>query len=171
MSKEWAESNNLNPVLYVAGQNNLSNELLNFNNHANKLEKEHQEAAKTTMRYLFAHIKPTSGTMVMRGEPVEKAFYQESEWRYVPKSKHILPYLSKAKYDVAEKLEAQNELTKQHCSLKFTPSDVKYIFVKTDSDIPAIVDFIQANLDKYPAADLKILVSRIVSLESLHTDL
>jgi len=25
MSKEWAESNNLNPVLYVARQNNLSN--------------------------------------------------------------------------------------------------------------------------------------------------
>jgi len=171
MSKEWAEANNLNPVLYVAGKNHLSNELLQFNTHANKLKKDEQEEAKTTMRYLFAHIKPTAGTMVMLGEPVEKVFYQESEWRYVPKSKHILPYLSKEKYDDNEQLEAQNGLTKKHCSLKFTPSDVKYIFVKTDSDIPGVVDFIQAKLDKYPAADLKILVSRIVSLESLRTDL
>ena len=51
------------------------------------------------------------------------------------------------------------------------PNDIKYIFVKSDSDIPNIVNFIQSELDNYPGVDQKILMSRVVSLESLHQDL
>ena len=51
------------------------------------------------------------------------------------------------------------------------PSDVKYIFVKSDSDIPDIINFIQTELDRFPAAALKVLMSRVVSLESITMDL
>ncbi|MDN3685579.1 hypothetical protein QW180_26505 [Vibrio sinaloensis] len=62
--------------------------------------------------------------------------------------------------------------TKEHGSLSFTPRDVKYIFVKkNDADIPDIINFIQNELDHYQAADLKVLMSRVVSLESIQSDL
>ncbi|HGB4541387.1 TPA: hypothetical protein ACIVI6_004323, partial [Salmonella enterica subsp. diarizonae serovar 50:k:z35] len=69
------------------------------------------------------------------------------------------------------KLQKANEATKKSSLLKFTPNDIKYIFVKQDSDIPRIVNFIQSKMDKYPASDIKILLSRIVSLESLSADI
>jgi len=55
--------------------------------------------------------------------------------------------------------------------LKFSPRDIKYIFVKYDSDIPNIINFIQSDLDHYPSSDVKILLSRVTSLESISHDL
>jgi len=55
--------------------------------------------------------------------------------------------------------------------LKFSPKDIKYIFVKRDSDIPEIINFIQAELDQHPSSDIKVLMSRVTSLESISSDL
>jgi hypothetical protein len=171
MSRKWAEQNGLNPILYVSGSNNLSSELLQLNVHANELKDEKRDAAKQTMRYIFAHVKPTTGAMVVNGVPVQKNFYQECEWRYVPKSTDLTPYLSKAKHEDSDILASENGKTRAHCLLKFEPADVKYIFVESDSDIPRIVDFIQSKLDAHSFAAVKILSSRVLSLESLHPDL
>jgi hypothetical protein len=171
MSRQWAEKNGLNPVMYVAGENHVSSEFLKLNEHANNLKEVEQKKAKITMRYLLAHAKPTTGTMVVSGEPLEKAFYQESEWRYVPKNENIDEYLLRTEHLASDKLEESNNKTKENCMLQFLPSDVKYIFVKSDAEIPSIMNFIQTDLDGYPAADLKILMSRVTSLESIHADL
>lgn len=74
------------------------------------------------------------------------------------------------KKDFEENRDAKNkemELSK----IQFLPSDVKYIFVKTDSEIPIIFDFIQNNLGQFPLNEIKILTSRIVSLETIAKDL
>lgn len=70
-----------------------------------------------------------------------------------------------------EIIEVNNNLTKQYCSIKFTPKDIKYIFVKSDSDIPNIINFIQTELDYFPSSDLKVLMSRVTSLESIRRDI
>ncbi|ATG93794.1 abortive infection system antitoxin AbiGi family protein [Paracidovorax citrulli] len=108
--------------------------------------------------------------MVVSGSPVEKDFYQESEWRYVPKNDKIKPYIYPDNFKDEEFLAKSNNLTFENCLLKFEPIDIKYIFVEKDSDIPSIVDFINTSLDRY-ANSLKILISRIVSLESIKKDL
>jgi hypothetical protein len=172
MSRSWAEQNGLNPITYVSGRNNVATQFRMLNVHANQLEnKEKMEAAKVTMRYLFAHTKPTKGRMVINGAPVEKQFYQESEWRYVPIHKNIEEYLYYDEHNNASALDKANKATRENCLLKFVPSDVRYIFVSTDADIPGVINFIQTELDGYPAADLKILMSRVVSLESIQVDL
>ncbi|MGK0271353.1 MAG: hypothetical protein ACI88H_002011 [Cocleimonas sp.] len=172
MTKEWANANGLNPILYLASENNLMNEARLLNHHANKLEKKEEiDAAKNTMRYLYMHIKPSDGNMFVDGHPVEKEFYQESEWRYVPSNENINSYLKKAEFDDEVKLREANDNTKKHTPLEFTPRDIKYIFVKNDADIPDIINFIQNDLDLYPAAELKVLMSRVVSLESIQADL
>ena len=109
--------------------------------------------------------------MVIGENFVPKEFHQESEWRYVPKHDQIKDYLKPPDYEDKEFLEKQNKLTMQHCSATFTSKDIKYIFVKSDSDIPDIINFIQTELDYYPGADLKLLMSRVTSLESIRRDI
>lgn len=48
---------------------------------------------------------------------------------------------------------------------------MKYIFVKNDSEIPIIYDFIKKDLDHHPLNDLKILTTRIVSTETIQKDI
>ena len=142
-----------------------------LNDHANKLDGENVELCKITMRYLLAHTKPTSGKMVVDGVPLDKDFYQESEWRYVPKNSAIESYINQAQFEDNEHLNAVNSLTKEKCVVKIGAKDIRYIFVKTDADIPNIINYIHAELDYISVVEQKILMSRVVSLESLSVDL
>jgi len=170
MTRKWAEQNGLNPVLYASGSNNLTKELLALNGHVNNLEKSLQNEAKVTTRYIYAHVKPTTGMMVVSGKPVSKDFYQECEWRFIPQHPEITSYLHHDEFN-ENNLEGENEKTFDNSLLKFEPSDIRYIFVEKDSDIPSIMNFIQADLDGHSAAALKILSSRVLSLESFGGDL
>ncbi|KZW95328.1 hypothetical protein WM54_15340 [Aeromonas veronii] len=113
--------------------------------------------------------------MIVNGESILKEFYQENEWRYAIsglatelKSK---PWLYEIDYKNKTILENQNLKSKEYYSLKISPSDIRYIFVKSDSDIPNMVNFIQTNLDYYPSSDIKILLSRIMSFETITRDI
>ncbi|WP_323816340.1 abortive infection system antitoxin AbiGi family protein [Cellvibrio sp. NN19] len=171
LTRQWGHLNGLNPILYSAGNNNLTNSFRGLNDHSNKLEGEDIELCKTTMRYLLAYTKPTSGKMVIDGVPVEKEFYQESEWRYVPQHEEIKPYIRKSKFENKDNLDIENSLTKENCTIKFGPGDIRYIFVKSDADIPNIINFIHAALGNISVVEQKVLMSRVVSLESLSIDL
>lgn len=115
------------------------------------------------LRDFLAFTKPTFGTMIIEDKPIEKAFYQESEWRYIAKHDDVKQYIIQSVYDDVEKRSDHNENTRANCLLRVAPSDIRYIFVRRDSDIPEIINFIQAELDAYPSADLKVLMSRVVS--------
>lgn len=170
MTREWATTNGLNPILYLAGDNNLMAQLRKLSKDAHLLAEGNQESAKKTIRYIYAHTKPVRGVMIVDGAPVEKDFYLESEWRHVPKHKDIKEYLRHTIFSDLDLLSEENQRTSQHCRLRFTPKDVKYIFVRADSDIPEIINFIQTQLDHHPHADTKVLMSRVTSLESLQGD-
>lgn len=54
----------------------------------------------------------------------------------------------------------------------FEPKDIKYIFVPKDSDIPGIARKIQAvYLKKYDYNEVYLLISKIISLETIYKDL
>jgi hypothetical protein len=122
---------------------------------------------------LLANIKPIEGVMKVNGELTQKEFYQESEWRCAISGLDlkIKPWLHEQEFSNSKLLEEENNKSKDHYSLKISPSDIKYIFVKQDSDIPEMVNFIQSELDLYPSADIKILLSRIISLDTIRRDL
>lgn len=110
--------------------------------------------------------------MVVAGVPAHKDFYQECEWRFIPQHPEITTYLRLDQFTDEAVLKAENAKTHALTLLKFEPSDVKYIFVEKDSDISAIMNFIHTDLyDQHTASALKILSSRILSLESFGGDL
>ena len=170
LTREWAESNNGTPIQYVSGNNYIPEAIKDLGKFAETFEGDELNKYHQTIRYLLAHTKPTQGNMVINGQLVKKEFYQESEWRYVPKHDQVEAYIRKSDFENEDALSKYNTLSKEHCTLKFSPKDIKYIFVKSDSDIPNIINFIQGEMDNHPAADLKVLMSRITSLESISQD-
>lgn len=172
LTRQWAERNGLNPVFYVAGGNVVTSAFRSFNELSSMKDNlQLTEKLKNVMREFLAFSKPTTGKMIVEDTPVEKLFYQESEWRYVAKAPEIKPYTLREQFDDIEIRDGLNDATRQHCMLKVAPADIRYIFVRQDSDIPDVINFIQTDLDHYPSSDLKLLMSRVVSLESIRLDM
>ncbi len=172
MTQEWGISNNLNPVIYLSQTSHLSEilkKVLNASTEADKILKD--DKFVDNFRKLFGHCKPLSGMMSIQGKPVPKEFYQESEWRYLAYHKNIPIYLSKTEYNIADKLDASNVLAEVNATLKFAPSDVKYLFVQDDSNIPDLVNFISKELKNYPHGDVQTLFTRIISQTTLENDI
>lgn len=170
MSRGWAFKNKLDPVFYATESGFLKDHLRSIYELVADLEIEgiKSEAIKLSIK-MQSYIKPYEGKTLVNGELVNKEFYMESEWRYVPE-KLKLKLITEEIYSDKVKLDKYNEMSRKH-SLTFLPADIRYIFVQKDSYIPELVNFINQELDKYRAVDLKILLSRITSIESLLRDL
>lgn len=173
VTKEWAQINGLSPVIYLrenSSPHQALKKLFSKNN-----EKALYNNSNMDVNTLLANIKPTEGVMRIGSELVNKEFYQENEWRYSVTGNNsvsnIRPWISESEFLDESSLNAENAKTKEQASLKILPSDIKYLFVNTDSDIPLLVNFIQNEMDKYPSKDIKILLSRITSLETISRDL
>lgn len=165
LSKEWGLKNKLNPVIYSPTNGTIQKSFGYYYKKYEELNQENDSLYLKNTYALWALIKPIVGKMVIGGEFIEKEFYQENEWRYVP------PVEIAISDDVfEEEKEKCNEDIKKF-TLKLTPTDIKYIFVKTDNDIPELVDYINTEMGNFPHNDLKILQSRITSLETLSDDL
>ncbi|GGL61586.1 hypothetical protein GCM10009091_49110 [Pseudomonas brenneri] len=169
LTKEWAIKNNLNPVFYFAKSNELHNSFQKIINLLEPLKEPEKTKRATDVRHILAHSKPIKGRMLVNGKHLNKDFYQESEWRYVPKHEKA-PNLLRMK-DHETSVEKYNEMTRTSCLVKFEPKDVQYIFVPADQDIPEIIDFITSKLSNFSARDLKILTSRVTSLENINRDM
>lgn len=170
LTKEWALSNGLTPVQYIANSS-IPETFKRLTHVVGEHGDELADAGWSLIRFLLAHAKPIEGNMVVSNSLVSKEFIQESEWRYIPRNQLIQDHLSRSDFEDEAILQANNDLTRNNCMLKFTPKDIKYIFVKSDSDIPDIINFIQTELDHYPSSDIKVLMSRVTSLESISIDI
>ena len=171
MTKEWALTNGLNPIMYIAPGSPLSKSLLDHLDAALAVEESKKAEHIKQFRCTIAFSKPILGTMIVNSAPVSKEFYQESEWRYLARHADIDEFLTQKEYGDDTKKAAANKFAAEKAVLRFTPADVKYIFVRSDTDIPDLVNFINTALDRYPSADLKILTTRIVSLEQIEKDI
>ncbi|MEA3352210.1 MAG: abortive infection system antitoxin AbiGi family protein [Campylobacterota bacterium] len=174
LTKDWGQENGINPLAYILPNKNLAKSFKELKTYANKLTNGNSDKklAQNNIRYLYAHTKPLSGRMKVNGLPTRKEFYQESEWRYVPKDKTIDEYLKEEDFKDKDKLNLANSKTKVNCILKFTPNDIKYIFVESDLNISEIIDFIDSKMmGKHPKDQLNILKSKITSLESVTADI
>jgi hypothetical protein len=171
MSKKWGINQGLNPVTYVTEKSPVRESL------KHSFELPIVEKGKGNDKFLIyarriiAFSKPISGRITVNETPKTKDFYQESEWRYLATNNDIKPYLRIDEHCVKEKLDHENASAAEKAPLKFSLSDVRYIFVNSENDILELVDFIDRELDCYPARETKILKTRILSLSEIQNDL
>lgn len=170
LARAWGEQAGLNPLLYMTGTNSLAKSLVELANVSRRHNPEDSAFAARLLHYTASFIKPVSGQMTIGTEKSEKDFYQESEWRYVPNHRDVPQFLSRSQFMDGESRDSANQKTRDIAMLTFSPADVRYIFVRFDSEIPAMIDFIQSKLDMHSSADIKVLMSRVTSLETVQSD-
>lgn len=130
VSKSWALSNDCCPATYLPRNSQISSALLRITK-GNLAEKGYYKGSNGDMNALISNVKPIEGQMLVNGELIPKEFYQESEWRYVIKDTiaraKARVWLSEVEFRDEKIRETENNKTKEHHSLKISPSDIKYI--------------------------------------------
>jgi len=170
MTQEWAVRNGLNPVLYISHDSTLFPMLKAlFENPHPKVDD-----SKFWVMMSLGYTKPLAGKMKRGEDTIDKSFYDECEWRYVPiiyeGAKYC--YLVEPKEANDPKIVKKANAERRHDSmLKFKPEDVRYLLVEKTSDIPKIVDFINTKLGHFSHNDLKVLSTKIIALDEIMKDI
>lgn len=172
LKQEWGISNGLNPVIYVSETSDLAKLIIRLS-HSGKVayNADKNNDHLDNFRRLVGFCKPMVGQMIIQGNAVSKMFYQESEWRYLATHKDVPKYLKKDIFHDQNSLDRANSLAATHSLLQFSPQDVKYIFVQSESDIPELVNYINIELSNYPLRDVQTLITRIVSQDMIANDI
>jgi hypothetical protein len=176
LTKEWARKQRLSPVQYVAaGSFHGSSLKLVINSMIPKDKSkwtdlsDSQRAVIDLMRYL----KNYEGDLKRGAKPISNyRYYDEREWRYVPEFSDEFPMLVRGEnYQTASQKSAANAHLSE-IRLKFEPSDIKYIIVKSEGEVHAFVDVIrQAKGKNFPMKDIELLTTRILTKEQIESDL
>jgi len=181
MSKEWGIKNKLNPIIYINENSKLANSFgLITDSIYNLLDEEHcsQNAVQTGDEILkiVKYIKPYKGNFSRNGEVIKNVkFYNEREWRYIPdietdEDENIIDMLIKEDFENPIKLAKENSQLEKY-KLEFTPNDIKYIFVKNESEIHHMMKAIrEIKGGKFNAVDIDILTSKILTTEQIKED-
>ncbi|HID8196085.1 TPA: abortive infection system antitoxin AbiGi family protein [Serratia marcescens] len=196
LTKTWADRNKLNPVIYMnkkspvfdyynnelrelskerlkvkstldnlkrngGSDKELSSAIISFD----KIDKEYRNLVDP-LRYM----KNYQGTLRRRQAPEVRnyIFADEREWRFVPDI-----HQSKGKAYIASKdgmrqvngKERYNEQYKD-VRLGFLMSDIRYIIVRNESDVPRMIDFLSEKI-----GDKNTLLTRILSTELIGNDM
>lgn len=186
LSQTWGISSGLNPLLYINDSCPMKQDLydsmvalLDYEDKVEQPQTEGSEPSPEKKSFLYhtarilAFTKPHTGVTKKDGTSDTKVFYDEAEWRYVACSRlsEKQTYFTEEGFADSEKLKKANEEAKESAPLTFTLNDIRYLFVRTVSEIPLLIDFINAQLGQYSANHLKILTSRILSLEDFRHDI
>jgi hypothetical protein len=164
LERNWGLDKGLSPVIYTPQNSQVYNlaqslsQRMLFSDIENPQDEE-------DCKNLLSLIKPVSGNMKVSGENIYKDFYQENEWRFVPPTTMSIP---ENQYE--ELIDSANELMIKH-SLKFLTSDIKYIFVKDESEVVDLVEFIEDFFSHCSKAERTILVTKIIVLDELRVDI
>lgn len=187
LSKDWANKNGLNPVMYVNKNCQFTD---NFNNALNKIYpdlakiRKHKyenknEHSSVPNQYLdiidaYRYMKNYEGNLERNGITYENfRFADEREWRYVPplRDKHIeYPFIASSNIrNKSEKLEFNRKI--ENIKLYFNPNDIKYLIIENDSEINDLIQHIRHVKKFYTYDDRDRLLSRILTSEQIENDI
>ena len=175
LTKEWAERNGLNPVLYVEKNSHLSKSYRNayFNyigkGKAVKDLTNHEKCIVDILRY----IKNYQGDVV-RSTGILKnyRFSDEREWRYIPDYNHDFSMIAAADEIISEDHKKALQEKLNGISLSFEPNDIKYIIIKNDLEISEFLNILRNDKGKnYSHHDIERLMTRILTTEQIVSDI
>lgn len=181
LTKEWANRNGLNPVMYINKHCPFTD---NFNNSLNSVYKKigsltdnsnFQGISENSIKIFdaYRYIKNYEGTLVRDGETTKNfRFADEREWRYVPSITEagIPPFVAKSHIDTPSKKDKYNAIAND-VRLNFKPNDIKYLIVKSDSDINDLISHLRDAKQHFEPSIIDRLSSRILTAEQIYRDM
>jgi hypothetical protein len=137
------------------------------------------ERLQFKIAHFIKYIKPCEGKFFRNGQYLEKPvkFYEEREWRFAPSKEFFLTIDLKDSYEAEYyknpvKRRAINIRLAKHLKLNFRASDIRFIIVERDKEIPKLLEDIERIFgNSTPYKDLKLLGTRLISLEQILEDL
>lgn len=173
LTKQWASTQKLNPVLYVEPNSNLTQSYLTVLQHmlGEKRMDELNEQDKALVD-IVRYMKNYEGKLVRGGNVEEHYRYSdEREWRYVMDIKEKVEFIiGKDYYSTEEQKTTANNSLNTH-RLEFTPNDIKYIIIQQDAEIGEFLEVLREAKGKtYAYADVERLMTRIITTEQIVTD-
>jgi hypothetical protein len=182
LTKEWARSQGIAPVLYAYPAALTSSAISNiFRNLPSTSDAQNfggLAEAQRNLTYFSFYIKRYEGQMYRNGQYSAETvrFYNEREWRYVPPMNVLLrddinAFLPKIVFDDPLQREDANNLVAQVARLGFQPKYIKYVIVKSETEILDIMDAIlRIKGPNFPYDEVRKLTSRIISMEQVLED-
>ncbi|MCK4662825.1 MAG: hypothetical protein KAT68_08170 [Bacteroidales bacterium] len=175
LTKDWAQSQQLNPVLYVDKKSDLSksyNSLYNKYFRVGKKMKDLDDSEKHMLN-LLRYIKNYEADLIRGGEVIKDYRYSdEREWRFLPDYEKCSNMAIKVSLIDTDEKKAKYNNSISDLRLKFEPNDIKYIIIEQESEISEFVDVLKKSKgNKYTYNDVERLMTRIITSEQIVTDL
>jgi len=182
LSKDWGKSKGISPVLYTYENATTAGYLRDsYHESVSKLT-DINSIKPATFDFISVYLelflfmsKPYEGTLWRNGTYVEGIrFYDEREWRYVPSLDSMLQYkfkpsLTKEEF-IANDIYDDNNTKLKRFKLSFSPSDIKYIILDTESEVLDFIKKLRHIKAKYSEADTDLLTTRIITMEQIKKD-
>ena len=177
MTKEWGMNNKLNPIIYTNPDSNFTSSIFkmandvyqNLEESCNKNSKSICDEFMNTLNFL----KPYAGDFKRNGKIIPNVrFYNEREWRFVPKIPIESEYnntITEDEFKNSALLQKENNKMADF-SLKFEPRDIKYIFVKNESEIPKMVEKLRDIKQRFSTEEVDVLISKILTTKQIKED-
>lgn len=172
LSKDWAISRKLNPVLYLEQNSNLIDKLIK------QVSQTKDDKGKFNNDYLndFIHIcsftKNYEGEIFRKGKKIEDyRFYDEREWRYVPTSEE----LNAASTVIPTKIYLENKAdfndALNNIKLEFSHFDISYIILKDEKEISSMTSHLRKIFESQcTSLQLEVLLTKITTVNQILKD-
>jgi len=180
LSKDWANKNGLNPVMYMNSKcpstdlflksvEDIYNKLENDNSNSSYNEK---VIAYMGILNMFRYMKNYEGTLIRPNKwPKQNyRFANEREWRFVPPLATDIPaFVPIDDINTSKKKQVLNQKI-SHIQLFFEPEDIKYLIVKEDSERLELLDHLEHVKRHFNPSVRRRLASRILTVEQIKYD-
>ncbi len=177
LKKSWGQRRNLSPVIYTRKNARTSKNIeqminwsaTNLNNVKN--EKDLIKLKEFVSDFIM-FTKPYFGEMFKNGKKIKRRFYDEREWRWIPKieRKDTYIHLDKEAYFIEDFRNKANRLVALHYKLNFKPDDINYLIIDNESEIDSFIESIEIIKNPFDAKTIKRLTSRIITKEQILND-
>ena len=170
--KGWGIRKGISPIVYIPKDSISAGLIQKMTSEVRDLLKDNilRDSIHNHLPEFYKYIKAYEGLALNRKNKKmeDRIFYNEREWRYVPKDFPVLP----EKLAHGTDIEEENKKMIEKHSLRFGVKDIKYIIVKRESEIPDFVKFIETKLKKqFNLVERKLLVSKLISAEQIREDM
>jgi hypothetical protein len=119
---------------------------------------------------LLLLLKPYLGRFWRANKWIENVrFYDEREWRFVAAQDGKTPALNKEPFMDSTTRDKANEAIAA-VRLPFTPSDIKYVIVSSETEVLPVIRDLERIKGKYSLDEVKVLTSRVISAEQIRED-
>ena len=180
LTKQWAKKQQLNPVMYMDRGSMLAESYYKAakfltSKEARELADAQSKELKDSLYALIdvlGYVKNYQGDVERQDGTVIKnyKFYDEREWRYVPKYEGYLWIKNNSLFANKDKKSTILSKIDSH-RLIFEPNDIKYIIIKDESEIADFVRHLQMAKAKFSYDDVLRVTTRIITIDEINDDI